>query len=396
MTTTQPHKPRQPATASDPGGTPEAAPGPVYSAVNPAYPRSWWIAAFSCDVKGHKTVPLRVLERDMVLWRDKSGTVHCQAAHCPHLGAHFGYGGEVVDDQLRCGFHGWRFAASGQLAKVPGPDKPRSSVCLPTFRIVEKHGALFLWNGAGEPDIDFPDFLYFLKDLGATEDDVTFHHHRWFLPFPAKWFGENLADGMHFAIAHDTGEWGDTIVHFESPHVMETENAIYERRKWISVENLKRRFVRREMINLLTPVVDNVVGTSWGGTVNLVRFAGRPRILATTIACWMPVDEDSHYVMDIQMVPRIRIPVLGRYLEKLIGFLIGLASWSTAIQDAGLMMHRKEPSNPPYSKRDQGLIAFRRFWDSRIDSHDQLSGDGKRSNGVSAGIKVRGREGPVS
>jgi nitrite reductase/ring-hydroxylating ferredoxin subunit len=371
---------------------PETRPEPAYSAVNPAYPKSWWIAAFSCDVKGPRTVPLRVLERDLVLWRDSSGTVHCQAGHCPHLGAHFGYGGEVAGDRLRCGFHGWRFDPDGRLAEVPGPDKPRESVCLPTFRIVEWHGALFLWNGAGEPDIEFPDFLGFLSEIGATEDDVTFHHHRWFLPFPAKWFGENLADGMHFAIAHDTGGWGDTIVHSESPTVIETENAIHDRRKWISVDNVKRRFARREMINLLTPVVDNVRSTCWGGSVHLTRFAGRPRILGTIINSWTPVDADSHYVMDITLVPRSRVPVVGRGVEKAIGFVAGLGNWSTAIQDAGLMMHRREPVNPPYGRRDQGLIAFRRFWDSRVESHTQLLGDDRRSNGLRAGIRVRGRE----
>ena len=366
---------------------------PDYSALNPAYPRSWWMVAFSRDVKpGTRTVPLKVLERDVVLWRDSGGTVHCQAGHCPHLGAHFGYGGEVAGDRLRCGFHGWRFAASGQLAEVPGPDKPRAGVCLPTYRIVERHGALFLWNGAGEPDIEFPDFLYFLKDLDATEDDVTFHHHRWFLPFPAKWFGENLADGMHFAVAHDTAGWGDTIVHFDDGKVIQTENALYDRRKWISVENVKRRFVRREMINLLTPVVDNVVGTSWGATVHLTRFAGRPRILGTIINCWCPVDEDSHYVMEVTLVPKSQVPVVGRQIERAIGLVGGLGAWSTAIQDAGLMMHRKEPANPPYSRRDQGLIAFRRLWDSRVESHGQLPGDDKRSNGVRAGIKVKGRD----
>jgi len=390
MTTMRPRATTASATATT--GTTTGAGEPAYSALNRAYPRSWWVAAFSCDVKRGRTVPLRLLERDVVLWRDSAGTVHCQAGHCPHLGAHFGYGGAVVGDQLRCGFHGWRFDRAGRLASVPGPDRPRSSLCLPTYRIVERHGALFLWNGAGEPDIEFPNFLEFLGDIGATEDDVTFHHHRWFLPFPAKWFGENLADGMHFAIAHDTAGWGDTLVHRDDGKVIVTENALYDRRKWLSVENIRRRFVRREMVNLLTPVVDNVVGTSWGGTVNLVRFAGRPRILSTTIACWLPVDEDSHYVMDIQMVPRIRIPILGRYLEKLTGFLIGLGSWSTAIQDAGLMMHRHEPENPPYGRRDRGLIAFRRLWDSRIDSHGQLAGDNRRSNGLRAGIKVTGRD----
>ncbi len=363
-----------------------------YSALNAAYPKSWWLAAFSCDVKRRRVVPLRVLERDVILWRDEKGTVHCQAAHCPHLGAHLGYGGEVVNGAVRCPFHGWRFDPTGAVASQPGPIAPRKNACLPTYRVVERHGGLFLWNGTGTPDIDFPDFLSFLKDLNATPDDVTFAHHRWFLPFPAKWFAENLCDGMHFAIAHDTGNWGTTIVHGSTPTVMEMENAIYERRDWWSWENIWRRFIRREMINLLTPVSDNVMSTCWGASVHLVRFAGRPRILGTIIACWLPVDADTQYVMDITLVPRIRIPIIGRQLERLIGFVAGLGNWSTAIQDAGLMMHREEPENPPYTREDKGLIQFRRFWDSRIETNTQLAGDNHRSNGARAGIRVRGRD----
>lgn len=374
--------------------TDEPAPtaGPAYVAVNPEYPRSWWMIAFSCDVKKNQAVPLKVLERDLVLWRDGDGVVHAQAGHCPHLGAHFGYGGSVVNNTLRCGFHGWQFDGAGTVVSQPGNAQPRKNACLPSYRLVEKHGALFLWNGAGEPDIDFPDFLSFLSQIDATPDDVTFHHHRWFLPFPAKWFGENLCDGMHFAIAHDTGAWGDTIIHDETPTTMEMENAIYERRPWLGAENIARRFVRREVINLLTPVSDNVMSSCWGGSIHLVRFAGRPRILGTIIACWLPVDADTHYVMDITLVPKVNVPVVGKPIEKLTGFVAGLGNWSTAIQDAGLMMHRREPENPPYTKEDRGLIRFRRLWDSRIESHYQLEGDNIRSNGLRAGIRVRGRD----
>jgi nitrite reductase/ring-hydroxylating ferredoxin subunit len=362
----------------------ERAAGTV--ALNPAYPRAWWTVAFSGDVKPGRVVPLRILERDLVLWRDTGGVIRAQAAHCPHLGAHLGYGGEVVGDTVTCPFHGWRFGTDGTLVGVPGPDDPRKGVCAPTYRIVEQYGALFLWNGAGEPDIEFPDML---AEAGFNPDDVSFAHHRWYLPFPAKWFQENLCDGMHFAVAHDTGNWGDTIVRSESPTVMRTENAVYERRRWLGWENVKRRLLRRELVNLLTPVTDDVLSTCYGGPLHLVRFASRPRVMGTIIACWTPVNADSHLVMDVTFVPRMRVPVVGPTIERALGFVIGLGNWSTAIQDAGFMIHRKEPANPPYTTRDKGMIAYRRFWDSRIDASGQLDGDNIHSNGLRAGIRTK-------
>jgi nitrite reductase/ring-hydroxylating ferredoxin subunit len=365
-------------------------PGFEYAAMNPDYPRAWWVIGFTKDVKPGRVVPLRVLERDLVLWRDSKGVIRGHGAHCPHLGANIGYGGEVVGDTVRCPFHGWCYDGEGRLAAQPGHDRLREGACLPTFRVVERYGILFGWNGAGEPDFDCPDIL---AEAGFAEEDVVFAHHRWFLPFPAKWFAENLCDGMHFAIAHDTAEWGETIIESESPTVMRMKNAIYNRHRWLGWRNVKKRFQRGELVNLLTPVTNDILSTCWGAAVHLVRFADRPNILGNIIACWTPVDAGSHYVMEVTLIPKIRIPVAGPVVEKAIGIAAGLGNWSTAIQDAGLMMHRVEPPNPAYHVRDRGLIAFRRFWDSRIVTDQPLAGDNRRSNGARAGIRVKDRNG---
>jgi nitrite reductase/ring-hydroxylating ferredoxin subunit len=367
-----------------------AKPAVKYAALNPDYPRAWWTIGWSGDVKGNRVLPLRILERDMVLWRDSGGELHCQAGHCPHLGVHIGYGGEVVGDTVRCPFHGWQYDGAGKLAAQPGHDRLRENVCLPTYRVVERYGAVFLWNGAGEPDFDFPDIL---AEAGFAEEDVVFAHHRWFLPFPAKWFGENLCDGMHFAVAHDTAEWGETIIDTESPTVMRMTNAIYDRHRWLGWKNVKKRFQRGELQNLLTPVTNDILSTCWGGSLHLVRFADRPNILGNIIACWTPIDSHSHYVLDLTLLPKVRVPVVGPMVEKAVGFAAGLGNWSTAIQDAGLMMHRAEQPNPAYHVRDRGLVTFRRFWDSRIVSDGPLAGDNLRSNGARAGIRVKKDDG---
>ena len=368
----------------------QVRPAVAYDALNPQYTRAWWTIGWSGDVKPGRVVPLKILERDLVLWRDSSGTLHCQAGHCPHLGAHIGYGGSVVGDTVRCPFHGWCYDGDGKLAAQPGHDRLRDGVCLPTFRVVERYGAVFAWNGAGEPDFEFPDIL---AEAGFADEDVVFAHHRWYLPVPAKWFGENLCDGMHFAVAHDTAEWGETLIESESPTMMRMRNAIYNRPPWLGWENLKKRFRRGEMVNLLTPVTNDILSTCWGGPLHLVRFADRPNILGNIIACWTPVDADSHLVLDLTLIPKMRIPVAGPMIEKTVGFAAGLGNWSTAIQDAGLMMHRAEQPNPAYHVRDRGLVTFRRFWDSRIVGDHPLAGDNRRSNGARAGIRVKDRNG---
>ena len=53
-------------------------------------------------------------------YRGMSGKVHILDAFCPHLGAHLGVGGSVVEEDIRCPFHSWTFNGAGVCSGVPG------------------------------------------------------------------------------------------------------------------------------------------------------------------------------------------------------------------------------------------------------------------------------------
>ncbi|BBX00098.1 aromatic ring-hydroxylating oxygenase subunit alpha [Mycolicibacterium moriokaense] len=359
-----------------------------YSALNRAYPRSWWTIAWSSDVKPREVVPARLLERDVVLWRDSSGTLHCMAAHCPHLGAHLGTGGTVVNDQLQCPFHGWRYGTDGALAGVNGPDRVRKGICLPRYQIMERHGAVFLWNGADEPDIEFPDIL---GDLGLTEDQVVFCKHRWFFPYAAKHFAENNADGSHFAITHDTGGWAESVIIEDSPTVLRVENRVHDAPGWWTWQNLAKRTRKREITNFFSPVTGDLTNHCYGATLFQIHLTGRNSIFGSTLLCMTPVDENSFCMMDMMLMPRIKLPVVGPVLQRALDFGVGALNWGITRQDSPLMLRRQEPANPPYAPSDRATIAFRRLWDRRVDSDEPLDGPSVRHNGRRAGIRVTGK-----
>ena len=272
------------------------------------------------------------------------------------------------------------------MVGVNGPDKIRRKLCLPKYRVIERHGGVFLWNGADEPDIDFPDIL---GDLGLTEDDAVFCKHRWYLPWAAKHLAENTADGSHFAIAHDTGGWAETVILEDHPTVLRLENRVHNAPKWWSWANLARRAKKREISNILAPITSNVVSHCFGATLYQLHLAGRSKVFGSTLICFTPVDENSFYVMDMMLMPRVRIPLLGRGANYVMDYALGALSWGTARQDVPLMMRRIEPANPPYAPVDKALIALRRLWDSRIDSAAALDGESVRHNGTRAGIHPR-------
>lgn len=58
-------------------------------------PFGWFQVAWSADVKPGQVLPIEYFDRKLVVWRDDDGATHVNDAFCPHLGAHFGYGGQV-------------------------------------------------------------------------------------------------------------------------------------------------------------------------------------------------------------------------------------------------------------------------------------------------------------
>ncbi|MFE2997110.1 Rieske 2Fe-2S domain-containing protein [Nocardia sp. NPDC059246] len=379
--------------------------------LNPQYPTSYWQIAFSRDLGPESVIPLRVLERDVVLWRDSQGIVHCTAAHCAHLGANLGYGGEVVGDTIRCPFHAWRYDAEGNVSHVPGvAGTPKVRQCLPTYRVIERYGAIFLWNGPGVPDHELPDFL---ADEGIAEADIVFEHVRYKLPFAAKWFVENLPDAAHFAGLHRLGSWGDTEIISESDTRLEYIAHFYGRAPYVSWEDLKRSYRRGEMWGVSDAAGGDFHATTYGGGLHLIHLTASPPELiesrakvtaplpramialtekvndmsdsARLILSFTPVDVDSHIVYLTMIVPKIKNPVLRLIGRPVVRSLLVRRNWFAIMQDNSLMMYRQEPEHPAYNRFDRGLVRFRKFWDSRLIDRSLWAGDNVHSAGARAG-----------
>lgn len=116
----------------------------------PAYPYGWFAVGFVDDLSPNKVATRRFMDRDIVLAKTHSG-IHAAEAHCPHLGAHLGHGGQIIDGQLSCPFHGLRFSPlDGRCVYSPyGHPPPAARLgILPTREI---SGAVLVWHGPGQP-----------------------------------------------------------------------------------------------------------------------------------------------------------------------------------------------------------------------------------------------------
>jgi len=98
--------------------------------VTPEFPMGWFSVATSRELLVGEVKDVQAFDRELVLYRTRSGRAVLQDAFCPHLGAHLGHEGRVIGESIRCPFHGWQFdAGDGKCVKIPYceeiPDRAR-------------------------------------------------------------------------------------------------------------------------------------------------------------------------------------------------------------------------------------------------------------------------------
>ena len=146
--------------------------------------------------------PFRAVGRDLVLWRD-GDEHHVFDAYCPHLGAHLGVGGRVVDGCLVCPFHEWSFAADGTNVAIPYADRPNRKATVRSYPTVVRNRQLLFWYHPDPqvgPTWDVPD---------ALPDDAV-ECLRFSRRVRSVWqeISENSVDMAHFASVHGMPQIG--------------------------------------------------------------------------------------------------------------------------------------------------------------------------------------------
>ena len=112
---------------------------------------AWYVAGFEDELNDGKVVARKFLDTSVVMMRHSDGRVAALLDMCPHrllpLSA-----GTRVGDELQCGYHGMRFAISGECTLAPGQTNLPKQACLRGFPLAEKHGLLWIWLGEATAD----------------------------------------------------------------------------------------------------------------------------------------------------------------------------------------------------------------------------------------------------
>lgn len=166
----------------------------------PPYPDGWYMVAASADIKRGEAMYVECLGKQIALFRSESnGQVHAIDAFCPHMGANLAHG-KVIDDQLRCPFHGWRINGFGQVCHIPTNDKLPARIHT-HWEVMEYCGMVVLYHAEHKPDR----VLYRLPQQSRIDSGKSVYrgrHNGGEVRMHIIEFAENAVDFQHFPEIH--------------------------------------------------------------------------------------------------------------------------------------------------------------------------------------------------
>jgi phenylpropionate dioxygenase-like ring-hydroxylating dioxygenase large terminal subunit len=176
--------------------------------------RFWQPVAMSSELKD-LPVKVRVLGKDLVLFRDSAGRVGLLELHCSHRGTSLEFG--IVSPRgIRCCYHSWLYDVDGRILETPG-EPPTSTLkdrlYHGAYPAKEYKGLVFAYLGPPDRKPEFP-----IYDVYEQPDNCMVPYS---LTYPCNWIqiSENTMDPIHtvflhtkISFAHFANAWGELPV----------------------------------------------------------------------------------------------------------------------------------------------------------------------------------------
>ena len=163
----------------------------------------WYPVLQSQDLPTGKPVGFKVLDEELVAWRDKHGRARVVRDRCPHRGAKMSPG-HVLNGDLQCAWHGLRFNGEGRCTLIPW--EPMDSPLLDRISVTgyptEELGD-WIWTYIGDPAKFPPPPLADVvpEELTRPDEFIVFRHpifrsdHNWLQAIDGN-------DAFHAAMLH--------------------------------------------------------------------------------------------------------------------------------------------------------------------------------------------------
>jgi nitrite reductase/ring-hydroxylating ferredoxin subunit len=116
----------------------------------------WHPLGLSYSVEAGSSAGTRLLDQELVVWRDNSGVAHVWEDRCPHRGMKLSFG-FVRGDHIACLYHGWQYNSGGHCQYIPAHpalDVPKT-IKVPVYPVHERNG--MVWTTLSENPHPLPE-----------------------------------------------------------------------------------------------------------------------------------------------------------------------------------------------------------------------------------------------
>jgi phenylpropionate dioxygenase-like ring-hydroxylating dioxygenase large terminal subunit len=277
-----------------------------------------WYPVLESRALRRKPVPVERLGERLVLWRDEAGAAVCLRDRCPHRGAALSRG-RIVDGEIECPYHGFRFAAQGQCTLLPvcgaGARIPHGLDCA-GYAVREQHGLIWIYWSASQPTTE-PPWLDGVPDdwrgTAVTTLEVPVHYTR---------FVENLFDLYHFPFVHRSLSFGLVGKRIDPINVDVDGERIHMRATLVPDEDKRREVAFTFDVQVRAP--------------GLARIEINPRAYAFMAAT--PIDAQRTWVFSRYYQGYVRLPLL----RALVAWLGLRADWKLVFKNQDLPVLRSQ------------------------------------------------------
>lgn len=239
----------------------------------PYLTNTWYCVGWSETVPANVIVPIKVIDRELVLFRDQSGRAAALVNRCPHRFAPLDRG-RICNGRLQCGYHGLLFDGDGRCVENPhGKGIITRALNTRSFPLIERYGALWLWPGDAEPDEKL------LPDFSAFDSEAAYVGRRYlYAKANYELAVDNILDLSHIQYLHNS-TLGSAAISRAKTSVEQMDKTIWSRR-FVTDEQLTP-FLEKAFFVTPGQRVDRRLDVRWNapGSLQLevaVRPTGRP------------------------------------------------------------------------------------------------------------------------
>jgi vanillate O-demethylase monooxygenase subunit len=157
----------------------------------------WYAAGWSRDFPPEALTAVTILNEPIVIYRKSDGAAVALQDRCCHRFAPLSMG-RIEGDDLRCMYHGLKFAPSGKCIEIPGQPKIPRQALVRRFPIADKYSVAWIWMGdtALADESLIPDFVGVDDPQWAMKPGRMDYNANYVL------INDNLLDLSHIAFLH--------------------------------------------------------------------------------------------------------------------------------------------------------------------------------------------------